>query len=71
MNSYRTNAASQSPETNLVGDPVDISYDFSNPANTFFAADRLVCLDPVSGNGLVRHKILEYKRQMAFSKMMR
>lgn len=55
-------------ETNyLVNEPVDISPDFRNFANTYFLADSLTSFEPVSVSGTVQWQRNRYSRRMAFN----
>lgn len=69
MNSYNTSHETRRLSGNLVGDPVDVSLDFSNPSNSYFALNKLTQFNHKSGLGRIDHEVLEYKREMAFSKM--
>ncbi len=67
---YNTTSLNAAPCGPLLSDPIDIRPDFFNPANTFFAADRLESFDPATGRGELLFRRMEYQRQMAFSRLM-
>lgn len=61
-----------SPDNNsrLLNDPIDISGDFRNFANTYYVAEELTQFDPATGNGKIRYTRHEYVSRMAFNNMM-
>lgn len=56
----------QTESNGLLNEPVDISPDFRNFANTYFLADSLVSFDPVSASGTIQWQRNRYFRRMAF-----
>jgi alpha-D-xyloside xylohydrolase len=50
----------------LINEPVDISPDFRNFANTYFLADSLADFDPATATGHIRWQQNKYIKRMAF-----
>lgn len=59
--------ASPSP---LLNEPVDVSGDFRNFANTYYLADELAGFDPTTCSGTVRYQRAEYFTRQAFDNML-
>jgi alpha-D-xyloside xylohydrolase len=60
-------SANQPP--GLLSDPVDISADFRDYANTFFLADTLASFDPATGTGVINWKRHQLAPRLAFNNM--
>lgn len=54
----------------LLNEPIDISPDFRDFANTYFLADSLSDFDPSSGKGHLIFRRFEYTTRMAFDNML-
>ncbi|MDZ7723481.1 MAG: glycoside hydrolase family 31 protein [candidate division KSB1 bacterium] len=54
----------------LLNEPVDISNDFRNFANTYYVADSLAEFDPATGSGKLVYRRYEYKTRQAFNNML-
>jgi len=61
-----------SPDKNqaLLNEPIDISADFRNFANTYYIADSLAAFDPSSGKGIIKYRRYEYVSRQAFNNML-
>lgn len=61
-----------SPDKNqaLLNEPVDISGDFRNFANTYYLADSLVSFDSRTGKGTISYRRYEYVTRQAFNNML-
>ena len=53
----------------LLGDPVDISQDFSKIENTYFLSNRVLAFDPATGNGTLEWKRYARRPTYSFNKM--
>ena len=54
----------------LLNEPIDLSEDFRNFANTSFLADELVSFDPATGRGMLRWQRGVYKTRQAINNML-
>ncbi len=54
----------------LLNEPVDISSDFRNFANTYFLADSLTAFDPATGQGTVKWMRNVFQTRQAFNNML-
>lgn len=61
---------SGNPAQALLNEPVDISSDFRNFANTYFVADSLTAFDPETGQGTVKWMRNVYQTRQAFNNML-
>lgn len=61
---------SGNPAQALLNEPVDISSDFRNFANTYFVADSLTAFDPETGQGTVKWMRNVYQARQAFNNML-
>jgi len=62
-----TRLTAQTENNYLVNEPVDISPDFRNFANTYCLADSLVYFDPATVSGTLQWQRSRYSRRMAFN----
>ncbi len=53
----------------LLGDPVDISQDFSKIENTYFLSNRVLAFDPTTGTGTLEWKRYARRPTYSFNKM--
>ena len=65
-----TQAEAQIQNAGVLNEPVDVSKDFENYANTFYFADELVSFDPATGKGKVKYLRYNYKTRQAFNNML-
>jgi alpha-D-xyloside xylohydrolase len=63
----RLTAANPAP---LLNDPVDVSGDFRDLANTYYLADSLAEFDPAAGTGKIRYQRSQYFTRQAFDNML-
>jgi alpha-D-xyloside xylohydrolase len=63
---FRVFAADQA----LLNEPVDVSGDFRNFANTYFLADKLADFDPATGEGTIEWQRAQYYTRQAFDNML-
>ncbi len=54
----------------LLNEPLDVSEDFRNFANTYFLAEEVVSYDPATGQGTLRWQRGVYKTRQAFNNML-
>jgi alpha-D-xyloside xylohydrolase len=58
------------PPSTLLNDPVDVSGDFRDLANTYYLADRVVGFDPATHAGKIRYQRAQYFTRQAFDNML-
>jgi alpha-D-xyloside xylohydrolase len=54
----------------LLNDPVDVSGDFRDLANTYYLADKLADFDPATHSGRIRYQRAQYFTRQAFDNML-
>lgn len=63
-------AMAQLQNAGTLNEPVDVSKDFENYANTFYFADALASFNPTTGQGTVKYTRYQYQTRQAFDNMM-
>jgi len=63
---FRALAADQA----LLNEPIDVSGDFRNFANTYFLADKLADFNPATGEGTIEWQRAQYYTRQAFDNML-
>src|SRR5215469_3363175 len=54
----------------LLNDPIDVSGDFRDVANTYYLADSLADFDPATHSGNIRYQRAQYYTRQAFNNML-
>jgi alpha-D-xyloside xylohydrolase len=58
------------PASALLNEPIDVSGDFRDFANTYYVADRLAAFDPATHSGKITYLRFEYSTRQAFDNML-
>ncbi|MDP4265533.1 MAG: alpha-xylosidase, partial [Bacteroidota bacterium] len=66
LTAFHHSTKAQTESNALLNEPVDISPDFRNFANTYFIADSVVSFNASSGTGTIQWQRNRYFRRMAF-----
>src|SRR5262245_66515408 len=60
------NLIAANPAPVLLNEPIDVSGDFRDFANTYYVADRLAAFDPTNQSGKITYLRFEYFTRQAF-----
>ena len=63
-------AFAATPAPRLLNEPVDVSGDFRDFANTYYLADKLAQFDPATASGKITWQRAEYVTKQAFNNML-
>ena len=64
------NLIAGNPAPALLNEPIDVSGDFRDFANTYYVADRLASFDPATHSGKISYLRFEYSTRQAFDNML-
>src|SRR5215510_14302233 len=64
------NLIAANPAPVLLNEPIDVSGDFRDFANTYYVADRLAAFDPATHSGKINYLRFEYFTRQAFDNML-
>src|SRR5262245_29062004 len=64
------NLIGANPAPVLLNEPIDVSGDFRDFANTYYVADRLAAFDPTTHSGKITYLRFEYVTRQAFDNML-
>src|SRR6476646_523002 len=62
--------AAANPAPALLNEPIDVSGDFRDFANTYYVADHVAAFDPATHSGKITYLRFEYSTRQAFNNML-